>query len=55
MNLNKIMKWVAIIGGAAGILVGMIFYHIGSIDGSFWSLFIGSFVSVGAALTLEVK
>lgn len=55
MNLNKIMKWFAIGVGALGILLGMIFYNLGNLDGSFWSLFVGSFCSVGAAITLEVK
>ena len=55
MNLNKIMKWLAFGFGVVGLLLGIIFYNIGNLDASFWSLLICVFGSTASILTLETK
>lgn len=55
MNLNKIMKWLAFGFGAVGLLLGMIFYNLGNLDASFWSLLICVFGSAACITTLETK
>ena len=55
MNLNKIMKWLTFDFGAVGLLLGMIFYNLGSLDAAFWSLFICIFGSTVGIITLELK